>query len=172
MVLAREYGPSVQLPTDVDPHGYERQLFERWVNTALGHRTAQVGTDGSVKLRQRVPGPALLALERGEVPHLIALTVAGYLACLAPLPGFDPGPHARAMVDGAAGRLREAAARAKGGVDLARAAIADLELLGRELAGRSEFVDRVGELVDVIASAGVRVAIRDSVSASSEVRAR
>ena len=33
------------------------------------------------------------------MPHHLALTVAAYLCCLAPPPGFDPGPHAAAMVD-------------------------------------------------------------------------
>ena len=98
-VLFDEYLPSVTVPADVDLDGYVAQLFERWSNTALGHRTQQVGSDGSVKLGQRVPEPALLQLRAGRLPHHLALTVAAYLCCLAPPPGFDPGPHAAAMAD-------------------------------------------------------------------------
>lgn len=163
-VLRHEYEPSIEVPTGVDIREYERQLFERWGNSALGHRTAQVGTDGSVKLRQRIPEPARLALERGAMPHLIALTVAAYLSCIAPLRGFDPGPQARAMVDPARDRLAAAADTARDGREVASAAITDLQLFGEDLADRTAFIARVGELVDMIAQGGVDAAIRDSVS--------
>lgn len=166
-VLAREYGPSVDMPSDIDAREYERQLFQRWGNGALGHRTAQVGTDGSVKLRQRIPGPAVQALEGGAMPHLIALTVAGYLSCIAPLRGFDPGPHARAMTDAARGALTELAAASRNGRDLAHRAIADLNLFGQDLADWPAFIDHAGELVDTIAAHGVDAAIADSVDASA-----
>jgi len=167
-VLRGEYEPSVQVPSDVDVREYERQLFERWGNSALRHRTSQVGSDGSVKLRQRVPEPALLALAAGRMPHLIALTVAGYLSCLAPLPGFDPGPHAAAMTDAAQQRLTELAATAGGGRDLAFRVIAERQLLGEQLAGETAFIDRVGDLVDTIARHGVDAAIDDCVGAAAD----
>jgi fructuronate reductase len=165
-VLRGEYEPSIRMPSDVDIREYESQLFERWGNSALGHRTSQVGTDGSVKLGQRIPEPALLALGRGEMPHLIALTVAGYLSCLAPLAGFDPGADAAAMTDPARERLRAAAASARDGHDLARRLIADMQLFGTELAGQDAFIARVGDLVDVIRRRGVDAAIMDALDAS------
>ncbi|WEK61562.1 MAG: mannitol dehydrogenase family protein [Candidatus Microbacterium colombiense] len=165
-ILRGEYEPSVDVPSGVDIRDYETQLFERWGNTALGHRTSQVGTDGSVKLRQRIPEPAMLALRGGEMPHLIALTVAGYLSCIAPLPGFDPGLHAAAMTDAARERLAGFAATARDGHQLAERVIAELQLFGDELAGQDTFIARVGELVDTIQRRGVDAAISDAVSAS------
>jgi fructuronate reductase len=165
-VLAHEYAPSIEAPSGVDLAEYERQLFLRWGNTALGHRTSQVGTDGSVKLRQRIPGPALRLLDRGEMPHLIALTVAAYLCCVAPRPGFDPGPLATAMTDTARARLAPVARTARSGADLAEAAIADLRLFGDELADRPAFIERVGALADTIARDGVPAAVAESVSAA------
>ena len=163
-VLAREYTPSIQMPTGVDVADYERQLFRRWGNSALGHRTSQVGTDGSVKLRQRIPQPAMRLLRAGEMPHLIALTVAGYLSCIAPLAGFDPGPFAHAMRDAARERFG-ALPTPRSGAENAERAIVDLQLFGEELAGRPEFIARVGELVDTIARSGVTAAIADGISA-------
>ncbi|MGX9347268.1 mannitol dehydrogenase family protein [Microbacterium sp. KNMS] len=169
-VLREEYEPSIVAPTGVDLVAYEEQLFERWGNSALGHRTAQVGTDGSVKLRQRIPAPAVLALESGAVPHLIALTVAGYLACLTPLPHFDPGPQARAMKDAARERLAEVAAGARDVREVARRAIGELHLFGGELAEQDAFIARVGELLQAITEHGVDAAIRDAVSASAQIK--
>jgi fructuronate reductase len=156
----------VRFPSGVDVRTYEGQLFERWANHALGHRTAQVGTDGSVKLRQRIPEPALRLLEAGSVPHLIALTVAAYLSCIAPMPGFDPGPHARAMVDPAREELARLADTSTDGRHLAQRVIAELHLFGQDLAEQPTFISRVGELIDTIRRHGVDAAIRDSIAAS------
>lgn len=168
-VLRGEYEPSIEVPSGIDIRDYETQLFERWGNSALGHRTSQVGTDGSVKLRQRIPEPALLALGRGEMPHLIALTVAGYLSCLAPLPGFEPGVPASAMTDAARERLAAAATAARDGRDLARRVIIDMQLFGEGLAGQDSFVARVGELIDTIRLRGVIASIDDAVAASRTI---
>lgn len=167
-VMRGEYEPSVEVPADVDIRAYEAELFERWGNSALGHRTAQVGSDGSVKLRQRIPEPALLALGQGRMPHLIALTVAGYLSCLAPLPGFDPGTHAASMTDPARERLAGFSASVRDGAELARRVITDLQLFGAELAHQDAFIARVGELVDTIRRRGVDAALSDAVSSAEE----
>ncbi|MFK4788659.1 mannitol dehydrogenase family protein [Microbacterium sp. ZW T5_56] len=166
-VIRGEYEPSVEAPTGLDLRDYEGQLFERWANSALGHRTSQVGSDGSVKLRQRIPEPALLALGNGHLPHLIALTVAGYLSCIAPLPGFDPGAQAAAMTDPARDSLSAFAATARNGRDLARHVIADLRLFGAELASQDAFIERVGDLATMIQRHGVDGAIADAVDAAS-----
>ncbi|MDU0366615.1 mannitol dehydrogenase family protein [Microbacterium sp. KSW4-17] len=166
-VLRGEYEPSVTAPAGVDIEQYERDLFARWGNSALGHRTSQVGSDGSVKLGQRIPGPIAHALDRGEFPHLIALTVAAYLACVAPPAGFDPGPHAEAMTDPARERLT--AVPTRDGRDLAHRAIVDLRLFGDDVAHRTAFVDRVGDLVDTIVRRGVESAIADSLAAAGSL---
>jgi fructuronate reductase len=166
VILRHEYEPFVEVPTGIDVHEYESQLFVRWGNSALGHRTTQVGTDGSVKLGQRIPGPALLSLDRGEVPHMIALTVAAYLSCIAPLSGFDPGAHARAMVDPAREKLAGIAASAKDGSDIARRVMSELHLFGQALAERPVFIARVGELIDTIVRHGIDSAISDCIAAT------
>ena len=85
--IATDYLPTIALPHGFDVDAYLDSLSHRWANAALGHRTSQVGTDGSVKLLQRIPEPALMALRDGRVPHLLALTVAGWIATVAPPPG-------------------------------------------------------------------------------------
>ena len=55
------------LPDDVglDTQRYVRELTERFDNTALAHRTAQIANDGSQKLPQRIIGTALDRLAAG-----------------------------------------------------------------------------------------------------------
>jgi fructuronate reductase len=167
-IMRAEYEPSIEVPSGVDIRAYETQLFARWGNSALGHRTAQVGSDGSAKLRQRIPEPALRMLGQGRMPHLIALTVAGYLSCLAPLDGFDPGEHAASMTDPLRERLAACSATARDGSELAGQVVGGLQLFGAELAQETAFIARVGELVDAIRRHGVDPAIADAVSASQE----
>jgi fructuronate reductase len=164
-VLHEDYLPSVTVPADVDLDGYVAQLFERWANTALGHRSQQVGSDGSVKLGQRVPEPALLHLRAGRMPHHLALTVAAYLCCLAPPAGFDPGPHAAAMVDPARAGLVAARGRSRSAAEFAAAVLED-GLLGRELGDHAAFTGRVAELIDVIVAHGPAAAATDAARAA------
>jgi fructuronate reductase len=191
-VLRAEFLPTVPVPADIDVDEYIRQLFERWANSALGHRTTQVGSDGSVKLAQRVPEPALARLAAGRMPHHLALTVAGYLCCVAPPDGFDPGPHAAAMTDPArrhlvplsssgAGRAGSGAGSPAGsGVGsgsgsgsrgFVRAALGT-GLLGAELAVHEGFTARVAEFVDVLVRHGVGAAAREAASATELAVAR
>jgi fructuronate reductase len=168
-VLHDDYLPSVTVPADVDLDGYVAQLFERWSNTALGHRTQQVGSDGSVKLGQRVPEPALLHLRAGRMPHHLALTVAGYLCCMAPPDGFDAGPHAAAMVDPARVELVVARDRSRSTAEFVTTVL-DGGLLGRDLAAHTEFTGRVAELIDVIVRDGPRGAATDAARATDADR--
>jgi fructuronate reductase len=162
MVLRHEYLPSVSVPAGIDVGGYEEQLFSRWRNSALGHRTSQVGTDGSVKLRQRIPVPALKMLGDGRMPQMLALTTAAYLSCIAPLNGFDPGPQADAMADPARALLVDLAARARSGGELAARVLGEHHLLGEDLAERTDFIERTGELIDSIRRRGPLAAIAEA----------
>ncbi|TDW84221.1 fructuronate reductase [Kribbella pratensis] len=159
-VLEDEYLPTIALPRDFDIDAYIASLFERWSNDALGHRTQQVGSDGSVKLPQRIPSPALELLRQGVMPEHLALTCAAWLCCVVPLSGFDPGPHARAMVDPARARLGALAAHSRSTEDLVRSAIA--QVFATELAESNDFARRVSDYVAVITRDGVRAAAREA----------
>ncbi len=140
--IENEYLPSVHLPTGFDAPAYVESLFDRWSNSALGDKTSRVGSDGSTKLLQRVPGPALRMLQLRQMPEQLALTVAGWICCVAPPGGFRPGPLADAMVEPARERLAQVTAGA-GSVREHVAAILDRRVLpGR--AGRPSAVHRPG----------------------------
>ncbi|TPM05023.1 mannitol dehydrogenase family protein [Mesorhizobium sp. B2-3-10] len=74
------------LPDDagLDPSAYTAELAERFSNTALAHRTAQIANDGSQKLPQRIIASAVECLEAGtELVHLTLVVAAWIAACAA-----------------------------------------------------------------------------------------
>ena len=163
-LLNTEYLPSIALPTGFDAQAYIAQLFDRWSNHALGDATARVGSDGSLKLLQRVPDPALRMLNRGEVPQQLALMVAGWIACVAPPAGFDPGPIAAAMIEPAKNKLG-AVTTGAGSVRAHVEAIMRGGFFPDALAAHDEYVARVAEFVQIITAHGVRDAARAALEA-------
>lgn len=74
------------LPEDagLDTSAYTAELAERFSNTALAHRTAQIANDGSQKLPQRIIASAIECLEAGtEFVHLTLVVAAWIAACAA-----------------------------------------------------------------------------------------
>lgn len=80
--IKTEFLPAVTMPIGIDSDKYISDLFSRWSNTVLGDKTYRVGTDGSTKLPQRITKPALLAIDNGKAPDLMALIVAAWMACM------------------------------------------------------------------------------------------
>jgi fructuronate reductase len=162
--LGEEYLPTLALPDGFDVSAYREQLAARFANHRLGHRTCQVGNDGSLKLAQRVPDAALWHLERGRLPVALALTVAAWLRCAA-FPGQLAAERTGVPEDPHSGWLRALGARSCGGDPgerakaLARACLTDAAVLGRRLGERGEFVDAVGELLAALAAGGVPAAL-------------
>ena len=62
------------------PNATSRELTERFANTALAHRTAQIAKDGSQKLPQRIIATALDRLAAGAAADHLMLAVAAWIA--------------------------------------------------------------------------------------------
>jgi len=71
--------PTLAVPPGTDVAGYKRALLERFRNPALRHRTAQIATDGSQKLPQRVLDTMRDRLALGLPIDVHALVVAGWM---------------------------------------------------------------------------------------------
>ncbi|NYI68757.1 fructuronate reductase [Spelaeicoccus albus] len=162
--IERDYLPSITLPRGFDPKEYIESLSERWANKRLEHRTAQVGSDGSAKLLQRIPVAAEHALASGRVPHMLALTVAAWICAIAPQDGYDPGPVAAEIREPARGQLTEATRHEHSPRRAARAIMRN-GFMPPELVAFAEFTHRVEELVETIVRHGARAASRDAVDA-------
>lgn len=160
-----DYLPTIPLPRGFDAAEYVDSLTHRWANGPLAHRTAQVATDGAVKLLQRIPDAAEFSLRTGRVPQMLALTVAAWICTAAPPAGFDPGPIAAEMREPARERLTTATRGAGSAREQARAVLRG-GFMPDALTSYVDFTDRVEELVDAIVRRGVRAAVRDALDAS------
>ncbi|MCV3242919.1 mannitol dehydrogenase family protein [Mesorhizobium sp. ZC-5] len=74
--------PTLPKGAGLDPQAYIEKLANRYANTSLQHRTAQIANDGSQKLPQRVIASALdRAGENTPVTHLMLVVAAWIAAC-------------------------------------------------------------------------------------------
>jgi fructuronate reductase len=64
----------------LDPQAYTAKLADRFANTALAHRTAQIANDGSQKLPQRIVASALERVAAGAPSGHLMLAVAAWIA--------------------------------------------------------------------------------------------
>ncbi|KAA5836944.1 mannitol dehydrogenase family protein [Saccharopolyspora hirsuta] len=158
--IAGDYLPTFTPPTGFDVDAYVSELDARWRNPLIGHATTQVGTDGSVKLLQRIPDAALFHLRRGEVPHHLALCTAAWIACVAPPAGFTPGPLAERVVEPARDRLAAAVDGATTVPDHVRR-IMHGGFFPVALAEQDAFTARVADLLTAIVRGGARAAAAD-----------
>jgi fructuronate reductase len=74
------------LPAVTEPRAFAGEALARFANPDLGHSCAQVGTDGSQKLRQRVLPLVARRRERGLGTDRFAIVVAIWLSAVAGRP--------------------------------------------------------------------------------------
>ena len=160
-LMREEYLPTVRVPDGVEVEAYMEDLFSRFSNTELGHRTTQVGSDGSQKLPQRATQPAITHCERGNLPHLICLTVAAFFACVAPT-NDAVSPLAREVKDPMRPTLEQYAAAAAGPRALVDSVFDGTRLLPERLTEIAVFRRRVVELLEIIEQRGVEAAVSEA----------
>lgn len=66
-------------PPELDVAAYRRDLFARFANASLNHRTRQIAMDGSQKLPQRLVATAAARVEQGRPLPRLALAIAGWM---------------------------------------------------------------------------------------------
>ena len=160
-LMRDEYLPTVRVPDGVDVDAYIEDLFSRFSNTELGHRTTQVGSDGSQKLPQRATQPAVTHCEQGIVPHLICLTVAAFFACVAPTNGVA-NSLTREVNDPMRPTLEQHAAAVAGPRALVDSVFDRTSLLPQRLTEIGMFRQRVVELLEIIEQRGVEAAVDEA----------
>jgi fructuronate reductase len=82
-LMQQELAPTVAADAALDVADYQRRLWPRFANTALGHGTLQVAMDTSLKLTQRHVPVLRERLARGQPIDRLALLIAGWIRYLA-----------------------------------------------------------------------------------------
>ena len=77
--LWQENRDVLHAPKGVDPAGYVEQLKKRFRNPALKHKTAQIASDGSQKLPQRLLAPLRERQAKGLASPAIATAIAAWM---------------------------------------------------------------------------------------------
>ncbi|GAA1697220.1 mannitol dehydrogenase family protein [Fodinicola feengrottensis] len=153
-VMTEDYLPTFTAPQGIDLPSYVEELFGRFGNAALGHRTSEVASDGSLKLPQRIAESVRENRLAGRMPDFLALTVAAFLRCVAPLDGHLVA-GAEFITDPALDRLRGLPVASTS----AQVAAAFLEFFGAELAADAEFLARTTEFLDILQAQGPAAAV-------------
>ncbi|WP_322416952.1 mannitol dehydrogenase family protein [Mesorhizobium huakuii] len=78
--LWEEAIPTLPADAGLDTSAYTAELAERFSNTALAHRTAQIANDGSQKLPQRIIAGAIERIQAGFRPECLTLVIAAWIA--------------------------------------------------------------------------------------------
>lgn len=77
-----EIEPVVVCPNELDLEVYKNSILTRFANAAVPYKTAQVASDGSQKLPQRIFPTIQAQLSNGGHAPGLCLVVAGWLHCL------------------------------------------------------------------------------------------
>jgi fructuronate reductase len=165
-VLFHEYLPTLTMPEGLTADQYINELFTRWSNTVLGDKTNRVGSDGSTKLPQRITEPVLFLKKQNKPAEFLALTVAAWLACIAPINGFEPGVHARAMKDPAQKALQEFAASASTAEEMVNKVFREGNIFSPELTSIQSFKNSVIDYLEIIVASGIKNAVSKALEIS------
>jgi fructuronate reductase len=121
-MMAEEVAPTLAVPADLA--AYQASLLERFANPAIRHRTAQIASDGSQKLPQRLLGTVRDQLRAGGPIRHLTLAVAAWMRYAAGREVVDPLAERFAEISARAGG--DAAALAAGFLGLRAVFAADL----------------------------------------------
>ena len=141
-LMMHEQAPTLNMPDGVDLAAYAEALLRRFANPRLRHRLAQIATDTSQKIPQRLLAPAEVHLRRGTPWDMTALAIAGWIALLR---------RSDEIADPRADELR-AASRAD---DPVSAILALGGIVPDSLRARPDFVTEIHAAHDLIQTRGV-----------------
>ncbi len=155
-LMLEEQAPTLSLPDGHDLGAYAEALLARFSNSRLKHRTAQIATDTSQKLPQRLLAPIRSHLSAGTPWPRLALGVAGWLAFCR---GKDEAGNTLALNDPLAGRITEIVAGTDDDPAYLRAMLALEAVFPADLAANADFVSLVEATYLELRREGVRATL-------------
>jgi fructuronate reductase len=157
-LMDAEITPTLPKLPGFDLDAYKHQLFTRFRNPALRHRTWQIAMDGSQKLPNRLLGPARERIAQGLPIERIALCLAAWMRYVT---GVDEKGAPIDVRDPLAGELRARADAAGRDPDrLADALLGVKQMFGEELPREERFTGPVREWLATLYERGAAETVR------------
>ncbi|WP_442582454.1 mannitol dehydrogenase family protein [Mesorhizobium sp. ASY16-5R] len=157
--ISREVVPHLPAVPGIDVSTYVAETISRLKNPALKHRTQQISTDGSQKIKQRLLEPLRAALKANTPCDGLLIGIAGWMKYAG---GIDGAGRVLEVLDPFAERTKAIAA-ASGG-DAARLVDGMLSIesiFGTDLAQNGFVKDRLATLVVDLGMRPSREVVRD-----------
>ncbi|WP_417069945.1 mannitol dehydrogenase family protein [Niveibacterium terrae] len=133
--LWQEIREVLKAPQGVDTAAYVESLKQRFANPSLAHRTAQIASDGSQKLPQRLLAPLRERIKKGLDSPAIATALAAWMHYVVKIAHTPDG----ALVDPLAATILAQAGRSPVVEETVENLLAIESLFGADLASSLEF---------------------------------
>lgn len=147
--------PTLKSVAGLDPRAYIAELAQRFDNPSLVHRTAQIATDGSQKLPQRIVASAISQLQAGRPANHLALPLAVWMAAAEARGHTLPAGHFTDPLDA---RLAEIASQRMTAPDTVNT-VFDLAGFAKNSIHRDKLKILVARHLDTIRNRGVETAL-------------
>jgi fructuronate reductase len=162
-----EMSETFQTPAGITLEDYRASLLRRFSNSATGHRTSQVGTDGSLKVPARIPEPVAIRAAAGHRSPMCALLAAAMVRVLTDPSATDPAVR-EGLRDPALDVLTAVGSKHSHEADRVYSILVESGIFPAQLANQEVFIADSAELGETLRRGGVPTAIR---SALAQVKA-
>jgi fructuronate reductase len=157
--IAREVVAHLPDVPGIDVSAYVAETIGRLKNPALKHRTLQISTDGSQKIKQRLLEPLRAALKAGTPCGGLLLGIAGWMKYAS---GVDSAGKALDVLDPFAERTRAMAVASGGDPAVFVHGMLGIEaIFGADLVNNSFVKDRLTAFVADLGARPSRLVVRD-----------
>ena len=166
-----EMSETLQTPAGISLEEYRTSLLRRFSNSAIGHRSSQVGSDGSLKVPARIPEPVAIRAAAGRRSPMCAMLAAAFVRVMTDPSATDPSVR-EGLRDPALEILTSIGSSYSRETDRVRSVLVDSGVFPAQLADQDAFIGDCAELAETLRRAGVRAAIRAAIEQASRSRAR
>lgn len=155
-LMLQEQCPTLSMPAGVDLVDYAHQLIERFSNPSLRHRTAQIASDGSQKLPQRLLDALRYHLRHGSDCRHLVLGVAGWMRYIL---GEDEQGQRYTVADPLAAKFALINQQYPSGAGRVQALLAIDAIFPADLAASDTFVTALQQAYAALCEQGARAAV-------------
>jgi len=156
-LMEEEVQSTLSLPDGFDATRYIESILERFRNSSLPHRTAQVAMDGSQKLPQRLIATAIDRMDAGQSVSAISLAIAAWIRYVT---GEDEDRRRRVLDDPLSIQLADLpSSTTSSASDVVDAALSLADVFEPRAASSSVFRNSLVASLESIVRYGVRGAI-------------